>query len=418
MINPAETSAPKWSAVALILLVSLIAVSFLYSPGTEDIRIWNYWIDEISSYGLIGGFAHGGGAFPHDYPPLVFIMLAAVSRCADALSTSAFVVLKCSLLLFLFATSGCFYWFTRNLVLTAALEFTLLLSSVALGYLDIWFAPFLIAGLFCLQRGNLTLGVLLFTVSCSIKWQPLVIAPFICIYVWSAVQDVPSWREKLRRQIMPFAVAALVVAMPLAAIFGTSIIHSLQLAMSHDYLSGLALNFSWLHTWALHLAQPEKYGALQDGQIGIIHTHEALVKLPEKILFYASYSAVLIVFARQKKTFERLIVYSVLGYMAYFVFNTGVHENHLFLASCLAWMLVFLDPSHLLRCINLSIAANINPIFFYGFFGKGLPFPHVIAGIDITLLFAVANLCLFAGLLLHTFKTDGVGVRFWQAARR
>ncbi|MDP9187604.1 MAG: hypothetical protein M3O72_09660 [Verrucomicrobiota bacterium] len=179
--------------------------------------------------------------------------------------------------------------------------------------MDIWFAPFLIAGLFCLQRGNLTLGVLLFTVSCFIKWQPLVIAPFICIYVWSAVQDVPSRRDKLRRQIMPFAVAALVVAVPLAAIFGTAIIHSLQLAMSHDYLSGLALNFSWLHTWALHLAQPEKYGALQDGQIGIIHTHETLVILPEKILFYASYAIILIAFARQKKTFERLIIYSVLG---------------------------------------------------------------------------------------------------------
>ncbi len=112
---------------------------------------------------------------------------------------------------------------------------------------------------------------------------------------------------------MPFAVAALVVAVPLAAIFGTAIIHSLQLAMSHDYLSGLALNFSWLHTWALHLAQPEKYGALQDGQIGIIHTHETLVILPEKILFYASYAIILIAFARQKKTFERLIIYSVLG---------------------------------------------------------------------------------------------------------
>ena len=412
MIKP-ERNAPKWSAVTLLLLVGLIATTLLYSPGLEDIRIWLSWIDEISRYGLIGGFAHTGGEYPHDYPPLAFVMLAGVSRCADVFGTSAFVILKCSLLLFLFATSGCFYWFTRNLVLTAALEFTLVLSSVALGYLDIWFAPFLIAGLFCLQRGNLTLGVFLFTISCFIKWQPLVIAPFVCVYVWSAVQDVRSWRDKLRRKIMPFGVAALVVAMPLAAIFGTSIIHSLQLAMSHDYLSGLALNFSWLHTWALHLAQPEKYGPLQDGQIGIIHTREALVILPEKILFYASYAIILIVFAQQEKRFERLIIYSVLGYMSYFVFNSGVHENHLFLVCCLAWILVFLDPSHLLRCINLSIAANINPIFFYGFFGKGLPFSRVIACVDITLWFALANIGLFVGLLLHMFRTDRARFKFW-----
>ena len=416
-ITKPEATAPSWSGIALLLLVSLIAVSFLYSPGLEDVGYWLYWVDEISRYGLIGGFAHTGGDYPHDYPPLAFVILAAVARCADALGTNAFIVLKCSLLLFLLATAGCFYWFTRNLILTAALELTLVLSSVALGYLDIWFAPFLIAGLFCLQRGNLTLGVLLFTISSFIKWQPLVIAPFICIYVWSAVQDVPSRRDKLGRQIMPFAVAALVVAMPLAAFFGTAIIHSLRLAMSHDYLSGLALNFSWLHTWALHLAQPEKYGALQDGQIGIIHTHEALVTLPERILFYASYSAVFVVFARQKKTFERLIVYSVLGYMAYFVFNTGVHENHLFLVVCLAWILVFVNSGHLLRCLGLSLAANINPILFYGTFGRGLQFQRVVAGVDVTLLFAVANLCLFAGLLLHTFKKDGVGVRFWRARR-
>src|ERR1700730_8161335 len=105
MIKP-ERNAPRWSAVALILLVSLVATSFLYSPGTEDIRVWHYWIDEISTYGLINGFAHDGGRFPHDYPPLAFVILAVISHCADALGANAFVVLKCSLLLFLFGTSG------------------------------------------------------------------------------------------------------------------------------------------------------------------------------------------------------------------------------------------------------------------------------------------------------------------------
>src|SRR5580704_10961269 len=261
MIKP-ERSAPRWSAIAFLILVSLIAATFLYSPGTEDIRTWYYWMREISYYGLVDGFAQGGGRFPHDYPPLAYVFLAGVVPVATALGVSKFVVLKCFLLVFLFATSACFYWFTRNLILTAALEFSLTLSSVALGYLDIWFAPFLIAGLFCLQRGRLKCGIVLFTISCFIKWQPLMIAPFICIYVWSAVQNVPSWRHKLRLQVMPFAVAALVVAVPLVAIFGTAVIQSLQRAMSHHYLSGRALNFAWLHTWALHLLQSQKYGSL------------------------------------------------------------------------------------------------------------------------------------------------------------
>jgi len=140
--------------------------------------------------------------------------------------------------------------------------------------------------------------------------------------------------------------------------------------------------------------------------------------LAEKILFYASYGGVFTVFARKKKTFERLIVYSVLGYMSYFIFNTGVHENHLFLVSCLAWILAFVDSGHLLRCINLSIAANVNLVLFYGLFAQPLPFRRVFAGIDVTVWFAFANICLFLGLLLHTFKADAVGFGFWQASRR
>ena len=88
----------------------------------------------------------------------------------------------------------------------------------------------------------------------------------------------------------------------------------------------------------------------------------------------------------------------MLGYLAYFSFNTGVHENHLFLICCLAWILVFLEASQLMRCVNFSIAANANLFLFYGVFGQRVN--PVIAGLDITLLFALANLCLFGGFLL------------------
>jgi hypothetical protein len=414
MIKRAVTP-PSWSEIALLLLVGLVAVSFLYSPGTEDVGTWHSWIDEISSYGLIGGYAHNG-LYPHDYPPLTFVILAAVTRCADVFGMTEFLTLKCSLLLFLLATSTCFYWFTRNRLLTSAFGFTLLLNSVALGYLDIYFAPFLIAGLFHLQRGNLNRGVFLFAISCMIKWQPLIIAPFICIYVLSTAKESPKC-SKLQMRILPFAVATVACAGPILAVFGTQVIYSLEWALTYPYLSGNALNLGWLHTYALHFAQPEKYGALRHGLVDYIVTDETLLKLPEKILFYSSYSLIFIVFARQEKTFERLITYSLLGYMSYFIFNTGVHENHLFLVSCLAWILVFVNSDHLLRCINLSIATNANLLLFYGVFGQPLPLGRVVAGVDITLWFAIANICLFAGLLFHTFKVDGVRLRFWQTSR-
>jgi hypothetical protein len=401
----------KRSAIGLLVLVNLIAASFLYSPGTEDVETLHRWTQEITAYGVRGALAHGLA----DYPPLTYVFLAALAQLAQAFGIGWFIALKSSLLLFLAAISACFYWFTRNLILTAGFELSLVLNSVALGYIDVYFGLFVIAALFLLQRGNLSLGLLLFTTSCFIKWQPLIIAPFVGLYVLAAAKNGSGGSGRLRHVIAPFALSAVAVVIPIFAFFGTNVFTALRRIVSYGYISANALNLGWIHTWALHLVQPDKYGALESGQNDLIGTQEALTTLPEKILFCAIYALILIVFARQKKSFERLIAYSMLGYMACFLFNTGVHENHLFLVSCLAWILVSLDPDYLVRSVSLSIVANANLFLFYGVFGQPLPFPRVIAGVDITLWFAVANLVLFFDVLLHKFKAEGIGARFWLA---
>ena len=403
-MTKSNTSAWNLPGIGLLLLVNLIAASFFFAPGSSDVEIWSNWMREISNSGLISGYTHSDT----DYPPLAFGVLSLVVKCAAAFGASRFVVLKCSLLLFLLVTAACFYWFTRDLVLTGAFEFALVLSSMGLAYLDIYFAPFLIAAFFHFQRGNLNRGMLLFAICCFTKWQPLIIAPFICLYILDRPADRPIARSHLlRSRMVPFVLAAVALAIPLLLIFGAKILDSLHRAMTyHIFLSAYGLNLPWLQTWALHLINPDKYGALQNGAIDIFQTRDALVVGPTKILFYLSYAAIALSFARQKKTFERLIVYSILSYMAYFIFNTSVHENHLFLVCCLAWILAFVDRSQLIRCINLSIAANANLFLFYGAFGQRLN--PVIGGIDITLLFAVANIFLFADLLIHTLKQDGL----------
>jgi hypothetical protein len=410
-MTKSNTIASKLPGIGLLLLVNLIAVSFFFSPGTGDVSIWETWMQKIDSDGLIGGFSHTGT----DYPPLAFVILATVVRSVHVFGATPLFALKCSILLFLFATSACFYWFTRNLLLTAALEFSLILNSVALGYLDIYFAPFLIAALFLLQRGSFSLGFLFYGISCAIKWQPLIIAPFICLYIFAAARQSPTDGAGTKRRLVPFALSALVIVIPLLAIFGVpAVFDSFKRALTyHRFLSGYALNLGWIQTWALNLLSPEKYPPLQTGAIDAVIVREAWVVWPNKLLFYASYLAILFAFVRQTKTFTRLIVYSMLGYLAYFSFNTGVHENHLFLICCLVWILVWLDGNELIRAINLTLAANANLFLFFGAFGQRLN--PVFAGIDVTLVFAAANLCLFAGFLVHTFKADAVSFRFWQS---
>ena len=413
-MTKSNTSVWNWPGIGLLLLVNLIAVSFFFSPGTGDVSIWETWMQKIDTDGLTGGFSNTGT----DYPPLAFVILAAVVRCVQVFGVTPLFALKCSILLFLFATSACFYWFTRNPLLTAALELSLILNSVALGYLDIYFAPFFIAALFLLQRGKFSLGFLFYAISCAIKWQPLIIAPFICLYILAGARRDAMDSGRIKRQLVPFARSALVIVIPILAIFGVpAVFDSFKRALTyHKFLSGYALNLGWIQTWVLNLLSPEKYPPLQTGAIDAVIVRDAWIVWPNKLLFYASYLTILFAFARQTKTFTRLIVYSMLGYLAYFSFNTGVHENHLFLICCLAWILVWLDGNELFRAINLTLAANANLFLFFGAFGQRLN--PVFGGIDITLFFAVANLCLFAGFLLHTFKADAMSLRFWQSQER
>jgi hypothetical protein len=322
----------KWPAICLLVLVNLIAAGFLFSPGTEDVDTLSRWTQEITAHGVRGGFAHGLA----DYPPLTFVFLAAIAQLAQAFGVSWFIVLKSSVLLFLVAISACFYWLTRNLILTAGLELALVLNSVALGYVDVYSGLFVIAALFLLQRGYLSLGLVLFTASCFIKWQPLILAPFVGIYVLAVARGGSGSRGNFWRTITPFAFSAVAVVIPVIAFFGTTTFDALRRIAGYRYISGNALNLGWIVTWALRVLQPDQYGALNSGQIDLIVAPEELTLWPLRMFFYLSYALILIVFARQKKTFERLITYSMLGFMSYFVFNTGVHENHLFLVSCLA----------------------------------------------------------------------------------
>ena len=402
-----------WSGIGLLALVNLLALSFFFSPGTGDVSIWGTWMREIMTSGLVGGYTGSDT----DYPPLAFVILAAVVKSAAAFGTSPFVILKCSLFLFLAATAACFYWFTRNLILTIALELALILNSMALGYLDIYFAPFLIAAFFLLQRGHFTAGFILFALSCSIKWQPLTIAPFVCWYVLKAPPpNAPLKNRALAHRVLPFAISIVAIALPLFLIFGSKNFDALKRAMTyHKFLSAYGLNLCWIETWALHLLSPDKYGSLQNGMIDIFIVRDPLIVWPNKILFCASYVTIFFAFVRQPKTFERLVTYSIVGYLAYFIFNTSVHENHLFLVCCLAWILVFLQPDELVRGINICLAANANLFLFYGAFGQRLS--PVIAGIDITLFFAIANICLFAGFIFNVIKRDGLDLGFFKIQR-
>src|SRR3954466_10286675 len=114
-----------WRALTVILVI-LITLLPLHSPGTTDVSIWQSWIEAIERDGFISGYIPV-------YPPLTWALLQGVAFSYHILNIEMFLALKWSLVVFLLLTSLIFLLWTRNLLLTVIFHLSLVLSSVALG---------------------------------------------------------------------------------------------------------------------------------------------------------------------------------------------------------------------------------------------------------------------------------------------
>jgi hypothetical protein len=361
-----------------LLLITTFA--FLHSPGTPDVtNFWLPWMENIRNDGLVAGFGENQG----DYPPLTAVYLLVSARVSTFLGTSDLLGLKLSLTAFLLATSGLFWLWTRDLLLTAVLHLSLILNSVALGYLDVYVTLPLVGALWALKEARYTTFALLFAAACLAKWQPLIVAPFLMAY---ALRTAGA-RTTTTRIIFP----GLALLGFIYVVFGNSLVTCLIKALTHPYLSGRALNLNWIITYALHALAPQAYGEL----IGepIVMGQSILLTLG-KGLFWAVYASVMLLYFWSPKTFENLLLYSVLGYMTYFTLNTGVHENHMVLAGLLSVVLYSQNRAHLFPMIVMNALNNLNLFLFYGMNGAGPGFSGVVL-VDLTLPVAMMVVIFF-----------------------
>ncbi|MBI5715310.1 MAG: hypothetical protein HZC38_18085 [Chloroflexi bacterium] len=250
--------------------------------------------------------------------------------------------------------------------------------------------------MFDLKDGKILRGSLWFAIAIFIKWQPLIILPHVVLYV---LLRSGAFGERPPRVFADFIHALLMIVAPLLAvfsflyyIFSSEIVISFYKALGsqHPYLSANALNLGWLTSYFLHVYAPNIYGPLRDGGNYIINQSVSQsVFIVHKGFFILFYFFSLFAFLRAKKTFRNLVLFSLLGYLAYFEFNTGVHENHLFLSVLLAGYLLlwgYWKPFSF-----LAVLSNLNLFVFYGIDGRGLVFSRLVGGIDITVAFAILS---------------------------
>lgn len=359
----------------LCILAISLSVFFIRSPGTIDVSYWLSRMDNFRDYGLIIGFQRDGA----DYPPISNLILAVVETASSLLKIDRFIMLKISLLIFLLTSALIFYIFTRDILISLLLHLSLILSSVGFGYLDIYFAPFLLLSLFFLYSKKYLLFSLFFSLSCLIKYQPVIIAPFILLYILNSELMAGQRKNTIKDIFLKIFLPPVIIALSLHLIFGRAFILSFGRALSHFDLSAQALNLNWILQYFL-----KSILKINDEFINI-HTYKYLI-FP-RYIFFILYTVIFIYSFSVKKKFEDMLRYCLLGYFTYFMFNTGLQENHLFITCILAAFLAYINKNYIYSFIIWSMMSNINLFVFYGISGS-LPFSRLIFGIDLSIFIA------------------------------
>tara|TARA_S200000501_G_C20785136_1_gene726830 strand:+ start:1 stop:1254 length:1254 start_codon:yes stop_codon:yes gene_type:complete len=384
----------KLFLVLLSLMLSVFSLTFLHSRGTHDRITWEHWAEKSNNFGFIKAYEMNSS---HSYPPLSFVILDFVGKVSKIFKIELFGGIKISITLFLFLTSICFFYFTKDIYLSLILHLSLLLNSISLGYIDVYFAPFLILALYFLKNNNFNIFSIFFSISIFIKWQPIILIPFIILYLMKINTLKNQWFYINILSPIVFISTTIII------IFGLfPIMNTLIAATSHNLLSGNALNFNWILTHFLRLFNPSYYGGFIDGKCTYIIATSIKEVIVSRFIFISLFVTAMVSFWNKKSSFENFLLFSILGYWSYFTFNIGVHENHLFIVNILSLLLYSVNKNYLSLAITLTLMSNINMFLFYGIDGSGLPFNRAILNLlDTAFLISIFNVLIF---VLFWFK--------------
>jgi hypothetical protein len=342
-MRPAILSAARYGAVA----ASSIALSVLgwSASGTEDVAdIWLLWMDAVARDGLIKGYAEIGG----DYPPGAAALLLAARRLLPA--ASDLTVVKALLATVQLVSTLLFAAFCRRTGPSLCFVVAVGLSASSLGYLDILFTPPLVVALFAALDKRPALSATAFTLACLVKWQPLILLPFL----------LPVWIEQARKvSIGHVALAAgpsLAICAAIAWWFWPALWLAFGEASAHGTWSSDALNLPWLLQVVVGLS-PQVMDAPD------------LAVWALRLLFAAIYLPLAARALSRRGSAEDALTYALAGFAAYFMLAPSVHENHLFTAMVLAFVLWARNPSMSWPAIGIALFANLNLVVFYGLAG-------------------------------------------------
>ncbi|MEZ5539572.1 MAG: hypothetical protein R3E63_06410 [Pseudomonadales bacterium] len=199
------------------------------------------------------------------------------------------------------------------------------------------------------------------------------------------------------------------------------LITSLRLALNTNDFSANAMNINGfvneiidIHAWRAAMDSLQHNGDEQAALMTYTEVKKMLYissgglstlrYILSKLFFWGSFFYLLWRHIRLPADAKRLLFYSTAAYVFYFIFNTGVHENHLHMALLLASVLVVFDRQFFSLLAWLVALYNLNIIYFYGITGSWPE--NFIATTDdpLTRPLILLDLLVITALLLQVFR--------------
>lgn len=374
----------RYVVVAAVSLI--LSLLFLRAPGSDDVvEEFLPWMASLHDLGIGAGYE----SWADMYPPGTAILL----NLADRLLPRAenFYVLSSLVGAAQLAAALLFAFYARSLVLSLAFLAATALSSSALMYLDVLYAvPLLVAFYASLDRRP-TLAASSFAVACLIKWQPLILLPFLAIL----------WLEQARargpRHVAALILAPALIAGGVASLFWPASVQALFLALEGETWSGNALNFAWL-VQILYGKPPEA--------LFFYMPHQQPWLWALKALFASVYLPILATaFLWYRRDPMAMLAAAFAGFVAYFLLSASVHENHLYVPTILGFVLWSRRPSFAPYALAVAAFSNLNLLLFYGLDGTPPFEPTPLFGL-VTAALSMAALAAGALGLRHALRCN------------
>ena len=384
--------------IFLNIIFFYVALIFFNSKGTHNYDAWVFYINQANTYGIIDGYSL---TFGNTYPPFSALILKLFYNFLNIFDIKIFSIIKTAVTFFFYFSVISIYLYSKNILLSIFFIFSFLVSSMGMIDLDIICAFFLILSMIALKKKNIYIFSFFYCIAILIKWQPIVIFPFLAIYIsefnFFKINQIKNSNLNgilnLRNVIQATSIVFVFILICSLTYGFLPLAKSFYVALKHTYISGNALNFNWLITWIIQVSD----GSFTDRiTYRKINSESPFYVYLGSMIFFTTYFFLVFSFAKKKnRKIEDFYYYCAIALFAQFIFNKGEHQNHLFTSALFFLLLTIENKKFLIHSIITSVIFNFNLISFYGIDGQAGRMTPAFRIFDFSLILALLNVLFF-----------------------